>query len=431
VPVQTLLALIAIAVLANLALIAASPGRIRGLLRAVRLGPGRASSGIPVLPVTDAGPDEPGRAASDSPPEAELRPAALDRVVRVATWVFLFAVTSLVLVADVWADRREPVLALLGGAALYALMLHGRIRRVVAPERALAIEGVLSLGFAGALVALTGGASSPFFFAFPLIVVGAAIVVEPAVTLALTAGAGAAYVVAIIAAVPAAIAPAEVAAAGVNLAALCLVAYVGMALGREQRRVRDEAYRRATVDPLTGLRTRAFLFGVLERELIRSQRTGRGFCLLMLDLDELKAINDRHGHLQGDRALQSVGEVIRAGIRRIDTGARFGGDEFVVLLPETDPTGGWVLAEKMRQGVADAGIMVNGVSVATSVSVGLVSYPGDGETVGQLLERADDAMYRSKRAGRDRITGIPVMDDDGARGGVASGVPTEGERNPV
>ena len=184
-----------------------------------------------------------------------------------------------------------------------------------------------------------------------------------------------------------------------------------MAIGREQRRAREDANRLATIDPLTGLRTRPYLFGALERELARSQRTGRAFCLLMIDLDDLKVINDRHGHLAGDRALRLVGDVVRAGTRLIDTGARFGGDEFVVLLPETDPTGGWVLAEKIRRGVAEAGLDLDGVHVGTSVSVGLVSCPQDGESLGELLERADEAMYRSKRAGRDRTTGVPVMDE--------------------
>ena len=86
----------------------------------------------------------------------------------------------------------------------------------------------------------------------------------------------------------------------------------------------------------------------------------------MIDLDDLKSINDGLGHLHGDRALRLVGDVVRTGIRRIDTGARFGGDEFVVLLPETDPTGGWVLAEKIRQGVAEAELAVDGVPIPTS-----------------------------------------------------------------
>ena len=249
-------------------------------------------------------------------------------------------------------------------------------------------------------MALTGGVASPFFVALPLIVVGAAIVVTPGMALALTAGASLAYLAAVLA--PAApLGEAARATVAVNITALGLIGYIGMAIGREQRRARQATSRLASVDPLTGLRTRPYLFGALERELARSHRTGRAFCLLMIDMDDLKGINDRLGHLAGDRALRLVGDVVLAGIRRIDTAARFGGDEFVVLLPETDTTGGWILAEKIRQGVAAAGIIVDGTTVPTSVSVGLVTYPIDGERLGDLLERADEAMYRSKR-GRAR-----------------------------
>ena len=252
---------------------------------------------------------------------------------------------------------------------------------------------------------------SPFAFTLPLIVVGAAIVVTPEATLCygrrrrhLPRRDG-------VRRADRSGPPSEitVATAGINLIALCLIAYVGMAIGREQRRAREDANRQATEDLLTGLRTRPYLFAALDREVDRSQRTGRSFCLLMIDLDDLKAINDGLGHLHGDRALRLVGEVVRKGIRKIDTGARFGGDEFVVLLPETDPTGGWVLAEKIRQGVAEADLSVDGVPIPTSVSVGVVTYPEDGQTVRALLECADAAMYRSKRAGRDRVTGVPVM----------------------
>ncbi len=347
--------------------------------------------------------------------DADLRPAAFERVIRVATWVFLFAATTIVLVTDLWTDRKVQILVVLAATALASLVLRRLIRGWVPEVAMLAIEGAVGLVFAGMLIALTGGALSPFSFLVPLIVVGAALVVTPGVALLLTAGAGAVYLAAI--AIAAAGTPGEpsalaVATAGINLAALCLVAYVGMAIGREQRRAREDAHRLATEDPLTGLRTRPSLFGSLERELARSSRTGRSFCLLMIDLDDLKRINDGLGHLYGDRALRLVGDVIRTGIRQIDTGARFGGDEFVVLLPETDPTGGWVLAEKIRRGVAEGGLTAGDVPIRTSVSVGLVTYPDDGETVDALLERADAAMYGSKRAGRDRVTGVPVMDPD-------------------
>ena len=124
----------------------------------------------------------------------------------------------------------------------------------------LTIEGAIGLGLSGMLIALTGGAMSPFAFTLPLIVVGAAIVVTPEATLLLTAGAGAAYLAAMaFDAQTRSGPPSEIAlaTAGINLIALCLIAYVGMAIGREQRRAREDANRQATEDPLTGLRTAA------------------------------------------------------------------------------------------------------------------------------------------------------------------------------
>ena len=118
----------------------------------------------------------------------------------------------------------------------------------------------------------------------------------------------------------------------------------------------------------------------------------------MMDLDELKAINDRMGHFHGDRVLREVGRIVADGVRRIDTAARYGGDEFVVLLPETDPTGAFVLAEKMRIGVMEAPLELPEPSIRPSLSVGVVGYPGDGSTADELMISADAAMYASKRA---------------------------------
>ena len=169
--------------------------------------------------------------------------------------------------------------------------------------------------------------------------------------------------------------PATAATVGVNLTALVLLAYVAMVIARAQRRARDAAIRLSTVDSLTGLFNRTFFFAAIDREIARSARSGRGFCLLMMDLDELKAINDRLGHFQGDRVLRGVGEVITQGVRQIDTAARYGGDEFVVLLPETDPTGAFVLAEKIRFGVHAMAMDLPGGAPRPSISIGVVSYP--------------------------------------------------------
>ena len=347
--------------------------------------------------------DDPDELTPD-PTADDLRPAALDRVLRVGTWVFLFVVATIVASTGLWADRHALILALLAIATVAVFVIHELLPGSTADTPVLVIEGVLGLAFSALLIALTGGALSPFTPVFAMMVGGASVVVAPRVILPVTGAAAAAYLVAVAIGGPSPLTDGAVAVVGVNIAVLCLVGFVGTAFGREHRRAREEAIRRATEDELTGLRSRRSLFQALEREVFRSQRSARAFCVLMIDLDNLKGINDLQGHLAGDAALRAVGQVINAGIRRIDTGARFGGDEFVVLLPETDPTGGWVLAEKLRRGIAEAGVEIDGKPVRMSASVGAVSYPHDGVTVGEILERADEAMYRSKRAGRDRVS---------------------------
>ena len=158
-------------------------------------------------------------------------------------------------------------------------------------------------------------------------------------------------------------------------------------------------------DPLTGLYNRKHFFAAMEREVRRAARMGRGFGVLMLDLDDLKPVNDTFGHQYGDRLLRNVTEVIARTVRATDTAARYGGDEFVVLLPETDPEGAYVVAEKLRRDMAGMAIRVDERSVRTSVSVGLVSYPEDGQTVEQLISVVDAAMYEAKRRGKNQIVG--------------------------
>ena len=338
-------------------------------------------------------------------------PGAYDRVVRVVSWVFILATSTIVAVTGLWRDAQPAIFALLAAAGLFVLVVHDLLPPGALGTAKFVLEGSVAITFATLLVVLTGRDQSPFFFTFPLIVGGAALVVSPRVTFGLAAAASIAYVVAIAPPGSGGLPPMTVAIVGINVTALILLAYVAMVIAREQRRARDAAIRLSTVDNLTGLFNRTFFFAAVEREIARSARSGRGFCLLMMDLDELKQINDRHGHFFGDRVLRGVGEVIRSGGRRIDTAARYGGDEFVVLLPETDPTGAFVLAEKIRLEVAELRVDVAGSMIQPSISVGVVSYPDDGRTSDELMIAADTSMYRSKRAGKNRVTGIPVMDE--------------------
>jgi diguanylate cyclase (GGDEF)-like protein len=337
-------------------------------------------------------------------------PGAYDRVVRIVSWMFILATSTIVAVTGLWRDTQPAIFALLAAAGLFVLVVHDLLPAGALGTAKFVLEGSVAVTFATLLVVLTGREASPFFFTFPLIVGGAALVVSPRVTFGLASAASVAYIIAIAPPGAGGLPPQTVAIVGINITALILLAYVAMVIAREQRRARDAAIRLSTIDNLTGLFNRTFFFAAVEREIARSARSGRGFCLLMMDLDELKQINDRHGHFFGDRVLRGVGEVIRSGGRRIDTAARYGGDEFVVLLPETDPSGAYVLAEKIRLGVADLRVDVAGSLIQPSISIGVVSYPDDGRTSDELMITADNSMYRSKRSGKNRVTGVPVMD---------------------
>jgi diguanylate cyclase (GGDEF)-like protein len=332
-----------------------------------------------------------------------------DRVVRIVSWIFILTTGAIVTITGLWSDTQPAILILLAFSGLFVVVMHDLLPPDTLGTAKFIVEGSVAITVATFLVALTRGVESPFFFAFPLIVGGAALVISPPITVSLAAAAAVAYVLAVQAGSPGeGLGPGAVATVGVNLTALILLAYVAMVIARAQRRTRDAAIRLSTVDSLTGLFNRSFFFAALEREIARCARSGRGFCLLMMDLDELKIINDRLGHFHGDRVLRGVGEAINQGVRRIDTAARYGGDEFVVLLPETDPTGAFVLAEKIRLGVHAMGLELPANGPRPSLSIGVVNYPDDGRTADELIISADGAMYASKRAGKDRVTGIPV-----------------------
>lgn len=347
---------------------------------------------------------------------------AYDRIVRIVAWVFLLTTTAIVAATGLWAETQPAILVLLAFGGLFVVVVHDILPADILGPAKFVLEGSVAITLGTLLVALTGGVASPFFFAFPLIVGGAALVVSSTITVALAGGATLGYVLGVLAGSPAGTpGPATAATVGVNLTALLLLAYVAMVIAREQRRTRDAAIRLSTVDSLTGLFSRTFFFAAAGREIARCARSGRGFCLLMMDLDDLKAINDRLGHFEGDRVLRGVGKVIADGVRRIDTAARYGGDEFVVLLPETDPTGAFVLAEKIRLGVNAMAIDLPDAT-HPSISIGVVSYPGDGRTADELMISADTAMYASKRAGKDRVTGVSIpVHEGGRRGGRGAG----------
>jgi diguanylate cyclase (GGDEF)-like protein len=163
------------------------------------------------------------------------------------------------------------------------------------------------------------------------------------------------------------------------------------ALVAERRAVEDRLRQLAVSDPLTGLANHRQLAYAVDAEIKRSQRTERGFALVLLDMDGLKPINDHYGHVVGSLALCRVAVALFGSCRGVDTAARFGGDEFALVLPETDVAAAWHVARRIAQRVAQ-----DGEEPALSVSIGVAVYPRDGDTVDDLLAAADRSLYESK-----------------------------------
>jgi diguanylate cyclase (GGDEF)-like protein len=159
----------------------------------------------------------------------------------------------------------------------------------------------------------------------------------------------------------------------------------------ERKRGEERAQRLALTDPLTGLGNHRRLLDVLHAEIERSGRTGRPFAVLLLDLDGLKSINDQYGHLAGSSALCRLGDVLRFSCRAIDTAARYGGDEFALILPETTARAAGFAAARIRQRLA-----TDTQQPPLSATIGVAGYPQDGVTIEALLRSADREMYGLK-----------------------------------
>jgi diguanylate cyclase (GGDEF)-like protein len=169
----------------------------------------------------------------------------------------------------------------------------------------------------------------------------------------------------------------------------------------------DTCEEAAFTDHLTGLANRRRFERQLEREVTRTLRYGRPFCLLLLDLDNFKQVNDTHGHEAGDEVIRRLALTLQAGTRGIDLAARVGGEEFAVILPETDFEGGLDVADRLRVAVREMDVPLVG---RVTASFGVAEFPVCSATGRELVSVADAALYQAKRGGRDRVERGEVME---------------------
>lgn len=188
-----------------------------------------------------------------------------------------------------------------------------------------------------------------------------------------------------------------------------LVTLVANELGGPLRvaELMEESQRLAATDALTGLLNRRALSALLGSEVARYQRYGHPLSLALLDVDHFKVINDRRGHASGDRVLAGLGKLLRTGIRVVDAAGRWGGEEFVVLFPNTNAEGAFAAAENLRAAIEAMALNDDGGrALQVTASIGIATLL-PGESIDTFVDRADRAMYAAKMAGRNRVSALP------------------------
>ncbi len=188
-----------------------------------------------------------------------------------------------------------------------------------------------------------------------------------------------------------------------QIAPVLLVAYIVTMFSADIRYGLSKAKLLSETDELTGLLNMRGFSIAANRLFGQALRYNRAASVLMIDSDNLKSINDTHGHEAGNRLLRQLTRLVQAELRYTDVLARYGGDEFIVLLPETPARGALEVAGRIRDAVASLPLDLDGKRVSSSVSIGVASHPEDGITLDAVVARADRAMYQGKKAGRNRV----------------------------
>jgi diguanylate cyclase (GGDEF)-like protein/PAS domain S-box-containing protein len=172
----------------------------------------------------------------------------------------------------------------------------------------------------------------------------------------------------------------------------------------ERKRLEEELQKQSTIDELTGAYNRRQFYNLANTEIKRSKRLRHPLSMALIDIDYFKSVNDTYGHAAGDRVLVSFAHTCQQNIRDIDMLSRIGGDEFVIILPETASDQAYIALERLRQELASRPIDYNETAIPITISCGIASLAGKTESLDQLMERADQALYQAKQAGRNCVS---------------------------
>jgi diguanylate cyclase (GGDEF)-like protein len=343
------------------------------------------------------------RRISVSIEQEELR--GISRTVAEIHWLLLILVLLYLIFGG---DRGDPEANAAVSAGLFfyaALVMSFRYANFYRRETRwkIALETFGMIAFVSWVLRYTDGLASPLLNAYLLPVITSALTLGKLATLANVGLIAACYILLGSASFMELASLRFVAGFVAQLAPVLLVAYITTMFSADIRYGLQHARLLAETDELTGLyNTRGFAIAA-NRLFGQALRYGRPASVLMVDSDNLKMVNDTHGHDAGNRLLRQVASAMQAELRATDVPARYGGDEFIVLLPETPAKGALDVAERIRAAIGARPLAINGQSIVTSVSIGVACYPEDGRTLDALAARADRALYEAKQEGRNLV----------------------------
>jgi len=293
----------------------------------------------------------------------------------------------------------------------------------------IAVETLAMVVFITWALWFTGGMQSPLLNAYLLVVITSALTLGKTLTLAHVALIGACYLFLDwqLGAAEEMVSLAYLGGFLARLAPVVLVAYITTMFSADIRFGLNRAKLLSETDELTGLYNMRGFVVIANRLFAQAQRYQRSSSFLMVDSDNLKQVNDRLGHEAGNRLLQHVVKQVLGQLRSTDIAARYGGDEFVVMLPDTPARGAFEVAERIRNAVESTPFPAGTETVHCSVSIGAASHPQDGRTLDALLARADRALYQAKEAGRNRVAQFRGTQPDPS----GSTAPDEQIQNPT
>jgi len=289
----------------------------------------------------------------------------------------------------------------------------------------ISVETLAMIVFITWVLWFTGGLASPLLNAYLLVVITSALALGKTVTLFEVALIGACFLF-----LGWGVGDRELARLAfwgeyaAQLAPVVLVAYITTMFSADIRYGLSHAKLLSETDELTGLYNMRGFVVIANRLFAQAQRYARSASLLMVDSDSLKQVNDRYGHEAGNRLLKHLVKAMQSHLRATDVAARYGGDEFVIMLPDTPARGALEVAERIRGAVESTPFATEAGRVPCTVSIGLASYPQDGRSIETLLARADRALYEAKAAGRNRVAQHDAATERGAPAAATAQIPS-------